>query len=160
MKIKIMGFENLYEIDEYGTVYGIGKGQGRKPRILKNCVSNDGYYYVGLCKNAERHAFRIHRLLASHFIYNENPDVNTVVNHKDNKPLNNDLSNLEWVTQEENAQGKNCLMNIDNTSGYTNISYHKLRKLWGYQITEYGVKHQKWFKTIEKAIEYKINYEK
>lgn len=45
---------------------------------------------------------RIHRLVALHFIENDDPNK-TIVNHKDSNRLNNHYTNLEWVTYKENA---------------------------------------------------------
>jgi hypothetical protein len=159
MKISIMAYEGLYEIDQYGTVYSLGNDKTRKPRILKNRMRN-GYLHIMLYKNCKGQQHKIHRLVAEHFIENDNPDVNDVVHHIDNNPLNNDLSNLEWVTQLENTQGKNCLTPKNNKSGYCCVSYNNCRKRWSYRTQEYGILHSKEFYTKAEAIEYKINYEK
>ena len=44
--------------------------------------------------------YYLHRLIAETFI--ENPLNKPQVNHIDNNGLNNNLSNLEWVTNSEN----------------------------------------------------------
>jgi hypothetical protein len=44
--------------------------------------------------------FYVHRLVAQHFI--PNPDNFPEVNHMDFNKWNNDVNNLEWVTQLEN----------------------------------------------------------
>lgn len=45
-----------------------------------------------------------HRALAEHFLTNDDPERKTVVHHIDGNPYNNELSNLEWVSQQENVQ--------------------------------------------------------
>jgi len=61
-----------------------------------------GYYAVSLIENYKRKHFTIHRLLALHFI--PNPKNLPFVDHIDNNPHNNDLSNLRWVSPSENTQ--------------------------------------------------------
>jgi hypothetical protein len=51
-------------------------------------------------KNGRKHC-KIHRLVAEAFI--PNPDGKPQINHIDGNNQNNSISNLEWVTNEENA---------------------------------------------------------
>jgi len=44
--------------------------------------------------------YRLHRIIAQTFI--ENPENKEQVNHIDGNKLNNAVSNLEWVTNQEN----------------------------------------------------------
>jgi len=52
--------------------------------------------------NATRKHYRIHRLIALTFL--PNPDNLPQVNHIDGNRYNNQLSNLEWCTQEDNIK--------------------------------------------------------
>jgi len=62
-----------------------------------------GYYKVVLQnEKAVGVNHRIHRLLAELFI--PNPDNKPITNHKDGNKQNNNLNNLEWVTDSENQQ--------------------------------------------------------
>lgn len=106
----IKGYEGIYKISSLGRVkslqrivenYGFQKKALLKERILK--PSMDRYYYmVRLRKNGESKQFKIHRLLALHFI--DNPDSKPHINHIDGNKKNNSLSNLEWCTASENMQ--------------------------------------------------------
>ena len=92
---KIVGYED-YCIDEYGNIYSY-----KSRRYISQQKHKDGYFYVGLCKDGKRKVFAVHRLVAFHFIENENgfPQVN----HKDENKENNEASNLEWCTGKYNS---------------------------------------------------------
>lgn len=88
---------NNYLIYEDGTVESLLTGK----KITKR-VGPKGYYQINLCINGKCKTFMFHRLIASAFI--ENPNNLPCVNHIDGNKLNNELSNLEWVTHKENSQ--------------------------------------------------------
>ena len=92
---RIKGYED-YFIDEYGNVYSL-----KSRRYVSQQKHKDGYYYVGLCKNGKRKSFAVHRLVAVHFIENDNnfPQVN----HIDENKENNNVNNLEWCTEKYNS---------------------------------------------------------
>lgn len=96
--VEIRDFENYY-ICENGEV--ISKFTGRP---MCQCVDNTGYYQVILRKNGKKSYKRIHRILAEHFLYNENPNEFNMVNHIDGNKLNNSLDNLEWTNNKINTQ--------------------------------------------------------
>lgn len=92
---KIVGYDD-YSVDEYGNVYSF-----KSRRYVSQQKHKDGYFYVGLCKDGKRKIFAVHRLVATHFIENENglPQVN----HKDENKENNEVSNLEWCDERYNT---------------------------------------------------------
>ena len=93
--VKIEGFEN-YEVSNLGKVRNIKSGIMLKPWITK-----DGYLRHCLYKHNKRKNLLLHRIIATAFI--DNPEAKPQVNHIDENKLNNDLSNLEWCTERENA---------------------------------------------------------
>lgn len=101
MKIEIwkpvVGYEGLYEVSNWGRVKSLKFG---KERILKLIKDKDGYFIVNLYKNKKIKSFRVHRLVAEAFI--DNPDNLPQVNHKDENPSNNVVSNLEWCNAKYN----------------------------------------------------------
>lgn len=70
-------------------------------KILKPYLNLDGYLTVSVCNsNHQRIIRRVHRLVANAFFGNH-PDL--VVNHIDGNKINNDISNLEFVTPQMNS---------------------------------------------------------
>lgn len=66
------------------------------PRVLKPQKHHkDKYYYVSI--NGKKR--RIHQLVAETFL--PNPENKPLVHHKDFDKLNNELSNLQWLTYAE-----------------------------------------------------------
>ena len=101
----VVGYEGLYQVSDRGNVRSVARKDsiGRKcgGRILKPKPNTNDYIRVGLCKNGIRKNKRVHRLVAEAFI--PNPEKLPQVNHKDENPSNNELSNLEWCTSEYNS---------------------------------------------------------
>jgi hypothetical protein len=110
--VDIIGFENLYQVSNFGRVRSVthtqyytdknGKqyARVRKGTILKPAPmtkkNGKGYMGVTLYKNGKHPTVTVHRLVAQHFI--PNPDNLPQINHKDENPLNNHVDNLEWCT--------------------------------------------------------------
>lgn len=103
----IADFEGLYQVSNLGRVKSLpkGDGNGNRERILKLEViqkSNTSYNRVTLSKNGKTYRYFVHRLVAQTFI--PNPDKKPMVNHIDNKGLNNCVANLEWCSHAENME--------------------------------------------------------
>jgi len=64
-------------------------------------IRETGYYGVGT--NLLQDKF-VHRMVATAFVHNPDPETFTVVDHIDGDKLNNHYTNLEWVTQSENMR--------------------------------------------------------
>lgn len=86
-----------YLISNTGVVYS-----KKSKKILKPQLSNCGYLRVELYINGCSYKKSIHRLVAIAFI--PNPLFKPQVNHKNGDKTNNNVSNLEWVTESENEK--------------------------------------------------------
>ncbi len=93
---KIVGYEE-YEVSDTGEVRRDGK-------ILRKQNNKRGQHTVSLSKNGRVKTLTVSRLVAKAFLQQE-PGKN-VVCHKDNNPLNNDVSNLKWGTHIDNELDK------------------------------------------------------
>jgi len=132
------------EITSYPNylIYPDGKVQNKKTgRYLKPRPRN-GYGLVNLCKNGKYINFKIHRLVALHYI--TNTENKPFVDHKDGNKSNNDISNLRWVTHQENCNGYKSIQS-NNKSGIKNICFTK-NKLWKYEKVYFGDKFMKYNK--------------
>jgi hypothetical protein len=101
-KISDYNFANYYINKE-----GIVVNTQYKNRKIKNFVNANGYKCVFLYyENNKKIQYLLHRLVAKYYFNNGNKKFNDnkyIVNHKDKDRLNNDISNLEWITQKENT---------------------------------------------------------
>ena len=95
--IIINNIETYYLISEDGKVYNL-----KTKRYLKGHLENTGYISVNLNINNKKKNYALHRLVAQTFL--ENPDNLPIVNHKDGNKLNNNVENLEWVSQSYNCK--------------------------------------------------------
>lgn len=93
----IKDYEGLYQVSNLSRVKSIKFG---KERILKPVTNSSGYLQVTLCKNNIKKKYLVHRLVAEAFI--DNTDNLPQVNHRDENPLNNVVSNLEWCDRKYN----------------------------------------------------------
>jgi hypothetical protein len=91
----IQGFDGVYKISNCGNVMTYSK-YSKGGRLLSPEKTRKGYLRVHL----KRKHYSIHRLVGIHLI--GLPEENMIINHKDGNKENNNILNLEWVTQKEN----------------------------------------------------------
>lgn len=108
----IIGYEGYYQVSNKGNIKSLKyHNLNRKvPKIVKWIINNRGYAQVILSINNTKKRYSVHRLVATHFIPNN--DNKPCVNHKDENPLNNTVENLEWCTYSYNTNYGNCISKI------------------------------------------------
>jgi predicted ABC-class ATPase len=145
-----------YYITEDGRVFST------KYNKLKELTKqeNKGYWAIYLEKDRKQYRKSIHRLVAETYI--PNPDNLPQVNHIDEDKKNNHISNLEWVTQQQNLIHSNCrwiykveniitgeifeTINLNEFAKHNNISRRAL------SVTLIGKRnHHKNFRVISKT---------
>lgn len=97
----ICGYENKYQISNFGRIKSLNYNTKRE-KILKLSKDKKGYLRIILTKNNIKKSYKVHRLVALHFI--SNPKDKPQVNHKNGKKSENYFKNLEWVTNKENSR--------------------------------------------------------
>lgn len=98
----IVGYENYYQVSNMGRIKSLERKttfKTEKLRIMKGFIDKWGYHQVILRKDDKYIHFKIHRLVALHFI--PNPNNKETVNHKKGNKLDNRSSELEWNTHSE-----------------------------------------------------------
>ena len=94
MAIQVKGYPD-YFVYEDGRVWS-----AKTNKFLKPNHSERGYASVELFNKKGSKRILVHRLVARAFI--PNPLNLPQINHKDENPTNNDVSNLEWCTSKYN----------------------------------------------------------
>lgn len=94
---EIINFPN-YSVSNLGNVKN-----NKTNKVMKINVKG-GYCHISLKNETSKKTFKVHRLVASAFI--PNPENKSDVNHEDKNKLNNNVSNLTWMTRKENCQHK------------------------------------------------------
>lgn len=112
----IEGYEGYYQISSTGKIKSLKYHDLKRkiPKIIKWRITNKGYAQIILSVNNIQKRYSIHRLVALHFI--PNPNNYPCVNHKDENPLNNNITNLEWCTYSYNTNYGNCISKIKEKS--------------------------------------------
>lgn len=100
IEVKIQGTN--YYIKRNGNVITYNWRNTGKKATLKPAKDKKGYLRVGLMINNKLCTKKVHRLVAITFI--PNLENKPQVNHIDGNKSNNNVSNLEWVTQSENKK--------------------------------------------------------
>ncbi len=143
------------EIEGYHNylIYEDGKVFSKKRKIfLKASPDGSGYLILDICKDGKKKAFRIHRLIALHYI--PNPHNYPCVDHKDRNRQNNSIDNLRWCSYSTNNQNTGVF--ITNKLSIKNISPQGNGYIFQKAIN--GKIHRKYFKTLDEALKYKEEY--
>lgn len=99
----------LYQVSNLGRIKSItyerfisnGYTTFHTAKIMRQTIGKKGYLYVTIYENGNRHTLLVSRLVAIAFI--KNPHNLPEVNHKSEDKKDNTVSNLEWVSHQDNS---------------------------------------------------------
>jgi len=139
--IEIKDFPDYY-ISTYGRVFSRKKN---REKFLKLTKSKEGYIRVKLANKKDVKSFRVHRLVATHFI--KNYDNKPEVDHINRIRYDNKVENLRWVNRLENSYNKcakGYYYNEKENCWYGDILYGRgKRKRKFYYVSKYGYEEAK-----------------
>ncbi len=128
MKIEIKNIPNWhgYQATSDGCIISLPNHCHKKSIILKPSKNKDGYFHLVLYKNGKKYSKLVHTLIALVFL-SEKP-TGLVTNHIDHDVLNNNISNLEYISQRANVNHGNEIRQC--TSQYPGVSFRAKTNNW------------------------------
>ena len=98
VRVFIKGYEGRYSVTDDGEVYS-----HIRDKVLVSHPNHKGYLHIQLRNSVgKRKGHYIHRLVMEAFTVNTY-NLETI-NHLDEDKLNNNLSNLEWLSRRDNSR--------------------------------------------------------
>lgn len=95
----VKGYEEYFSVSTTGKIFS-----HRTKKFLKVRKCNGYFTFTTRLggRSSKAKTLKVHRLVAETYI--PNPNNLPFINHIDGNKLNNDVSNLEWVTHKENVE--------------------------------------------------------
>lgn len=139
----VKNWENIYEISDLGRV----KRLERICTYMRNNVvmhkhieeviydyklSTKSYILVTLKGEDKVETIYLHRLVANHFIINDDAKHKTQINHIDGNKHNNTAMNLEWCTPSYNTKHA-------YDTGLADKSRLRAQEVHGYKVAVYDI---------------------
>ena len=146
--VRIEGYTK-YVIHPCGTILRLLKN---KTKVMKYHKDKDGYMIACLSENNKQKSFKVHRLLALHFIHNDDPENKIHIDHNDTIRDNNKIENLEWVTQVENNKRSRL---ANPPAEITKGGIYKKKNGWSWQYFMKGKRKSKQMKNLKDIEKYR-----
>ena len=133
----IPSYEGVYQITKTGLVRSLDRvvktsrgSRTYKGKRVKSYIDKKGYLYTQLNKSGKIKTIKIHQLVAMTYLgHKPNGFKGLVVDHIDNNKLNNNLNNLQLITNRENLS-----KDRKGVSKYTGVSWCKQTNKWKARI--------------------------
>lgn len=108
----VPGYEAHYEVSNLGKVRSKTRNITRSDgytktytsKILSQHINAKRYLGLKLSKDGKTRTFNVHVLVAMAFLNHERCGYKLVVDHIDNNPINNKLSNLQVIPHRDNIK--------------------------------------------------------
>lgn len=135
----VVGYEGYYIVSNTGRIIRNERETTNRLGVrltisrleMGTYMDKDGYLCLGLTKDGVRKTKKAHRVVAESFICNEN-GLDTV-NHIDGDKTNNNVSNLEWMSQLDNVRHSWSIgLSTCHTNGRFNEKHPRSRIIFQY----------------------------
>ena len=145
----IPGFKK-YQVSNLGNVKSLNYRKTGKTKVLIKSLNSRGRYSVNLYKNNKMYSgLNISVLVAKAFLNHKPNGGKIVVDHINNIKTNDNLYNLQVITQRENST-----KDRKGLSKYAGVSWHKRSNKWQSSILINGKhKYLGTYKSEQKASE-------
>lgn len=105
-----VNMSGLYIVSDFGRIFMFERDYYRKDgakvhmkeKLVPYHDNGRGYLYGCLFNDEISRKFYVHRVVATVYVPNPDPEHKTDVNHLDENKSNNKVDNLSWVTPKEN----------------------------------------------------------
>ena len=119
----IPNYEGIYQVSDLGRVKSLPRKYSPNECFLKSTTNENGYLIVSLYEKGYGSKKRVHQLVAVAFLGHVPCGIDLVVNHIDFNRTNNNLNNLEIVTQRENTNQEH----LKSSSKYIGVTWREER---------------------------------
>lgn len=109
-----------YMISNWGNVKSLNYRNTGEEKILKQIKNSKGYLQVGLYKNGKVKHYKVHRLVAEHFI--PNPNNLPQIDHINTDRTDNRVENLQWCTSKENNNNPLTIDKMKKNTHFVKLS--------------------------------------
>lgn len=121
-----------YYVTENGEVFRIDTRNGAMSECFYHIAHGYKRIRVTDIDTGIRRYVRVHRLVATYYVENPNPELYNQVNHIDGDKFNNNYTNLEWCNCSMNTQHAYDNNLVKDRGGWKSTPYEKrINKRYG-----------------------------